>query len=115
MLGSGSPSYVPCRCDEWSRHSHTGGLERDAQHSDINVARIIGLGEQRINSTILIGNGNEVRCRAASFTVPLRIDGDAFDIDAYLLDIDNDVDVILGMPWLVSPGSITWNFTDMEL
>jgi hypothetical protein len=82
---------------------------------DINVARAISLQEQRINTTILVGSKNEVPCRGASFNVPLRIGSDAFDIDAFLLDIDNDIDVVLGTPWLESLGCVTWDFTSMEL
>lgn len=73
---------------------------------DINVARTIGLSEQRINTTILVGSGDEVPCRSASFMVPLRIDSDVFDVDAYLLDLGHNIDVILGTPWLASLGRV---------
>ena len=75
-------------------------VDTGATHNiiDINVARLISLKEHRINTAILDGSGNEVPCRAATFNVPLRIDADVFDIDAYLLDIGNDVDIILGTP-----------------
>jgi hypothetical protein len=82
---------------------------------DINVARSISLQEQRIDTTILVGSGNAMPCRGASFNVPLRISSDAFNIDAFLLDIGNDVDVVLGTPWLASLGRVTWDFTDMEM
>ena len=54
-------------------------------------------------------------CRAASFIVPLRIDANVFYIDTFLLDIGNDIDIILGTPWLASLGCLTWDFTRMEL
>jgi hypothetical protein len=38
---------------------------------DINVARAIGLLEHRIDTTFIIGSGNEVPCRAAAFAVSL--------------------------------------------
>jgi predicted aspartyl protease len=82
---------------------------------DINVTHSIGLQEQRINTTILVGSGNKETCRAASFNVPLCIDSDAFDIDAYLLNINYDFDVILGTTWLASLGHVVFDFTDMEL
>lgn len=82
---------------------------------DINVARLIGLGEQRIDTTILVSSGNEVSCWATSFNVPLHVDAEVFHIDAFLLNIGNDIDIILGMPWLVSQGRLTWDFTTMEL
>jgi hypothetical protein len=47
--------------------------------------------------------------------VLLRIDADVFDIDIYLLDIGNDVNIILGTPWLASLGHVTWDFTTMQL
>jgi hypothetical protein len=59
---------------------------------DINIALSIGLQEQRVNTTILIGSRNEVTCHAASFNVPLRMDSDALGIDAYLLNISNDIE-----------------------
>jgi hypothetical protein len=81
---------------------------------DINVARIIDLLEQRIETTILVGSGTAAPCRAAFFSVPLRIDVDVFYIDTFLLDIGNDIDIVLGTPWLASLGCPTWDFTTME-
>jgi predicted aspartyl protease len=82
---------------------------------DINVARLIGLQQQRINTTILVSSGNEVPCRVSAFNAPLRIDANMFYIDAYLLDIGNDVDIFLGTPWLASLGRLTWDFSTMQL
>ena len=92
-------------------------VDTGATHNiiNINVARLIGLQEQRINTAILVRSWNEVPCRAAAFNVPLRIDADVFDIDAYPLDIGNDVDIILSTPWLASLGRLTWDFTTMQL
>jgi hypothetical protein len=45
---------------------------------DTNTARIIGITERRTNTTVLVGSGTEFTCRGAYFTVPLRIDGEAF-------------------------------------
>lgn len=78
---------------------------------DINVARLISLSESRIDTTMLVGSGTEVSCRATSFSVPLRIDAEIFYIDAFLLNIGNDIDIILGTPWLASLGRLTWDFT----
>jgi hypothetical protein len=50
-----------------------------------------------------------------SFSVPLCIDTDVFYIDAFLLDIENDIDIVLGTPWLAGLGHLTWDFTTMEL
>jgi hypothetical protein len=57
--------------------------------------------EHRIDTTFIVGSSNEVPCQAAAFVVPLRIDAEVFNIDAYLLDIGNDVDIILRTPWLL--------------
>jgi predicted aspartyl protease len=75
-------------------------VDMGATHNiiDINVARIIGLLEQRIETTILVGSGTATPCRVMSFIIPLRIDADVFYIDAFLLDIGNDIDIVLGMP-----------------
>jgi hypothetical protein len=40
--------------------------------------------------------------------VLLHINADIFYIDAYLLDIGNDVEIILGTPWLAGLGRLTW-------
>ena len=42
-------------------------VDTGATHNiiDINVAHLIGLQEQRIDTTILVGSGNEVPYRAA--------------------------------------------------
>lgn len=53
-------------------------------------------------------------CRSASFGIPLHIDTETFYIDAFLLDIGNDIDIILGTPWLASLGRVTWDFSTME-
>lgn len=93
-------------------------IDTGATHNviDINFARVVNLREQRINTTIiLVGSGNEVSCRAASFTVPLCIDSESFQVDTFLLDITNDVDIILGMPWLVDLGRVTWDLSKLEM
>lgn len=107
--------HVLGRHDEWHQCSYASGLGIDTQRYRYNVARTIGLQEQRIDTTILVGSGNAMPCRSASFNVPLRIGSDAFDIDVFLLDISNDVYIILVTPWLAILGSVTWDFTDMEL
>lgn len=71
--------------------------------------------ERHINTAILVSNGTEITCRNASCNVPLRIDTKTFHIDALLVDISNDIDVILGTPWLADIGSITWNFASLEM
>jgi hypothetical protein len=82
---------------------------------DINIALSIGLQEQQFNTTILVGSRNEVTCHAASFNVPLRMDSDALNINAYLLNIGNDIDVVLDTPWLASLGHVVFDFTNTEL
>lgn len=67
---------------------------------DNNSDHPIGLAERRITTTVLIGSGIELACQGACFAVPLRIDSKTFQIDAFLLPISDDIDVILGAPWL---------------
>jgi hypothetical protein len=92
-------------------------VDTDTTHNiiDINVAHIIGLLEQWIETTILVRSGTVAPRRAVSFSVPLCIDTDVFYIDAFLLDIENDIDIVLGTPWLAGLGHLTWDFTTMEL
>ena len=62
-------------------------VDTGATHNviDSSSARTIGLGEHRITTTVLIGSGTELSCRGAYFTVPLRIDGETFQIDTFLI------------------------------
>ena len=55
-------------------------VDTGATHNiiDINVARTIGLLEQHITTTILVGSGHEISCRAGAFSVPLRINAESF-------------------------------------
>ena len=62
--------------------------------------------ERRINTTILVGSGNEIACRGACFNVPLRIDFETFQIDALLVDIGVDIAIILGTPWMTDLGNV---------
>jgi hypothetical protein len=38
-----------------------------------------------------------------------------FRIDVFLLDIDDNIDVVLGMPWLTRLGCVAWDVNAMEL
>lgn len=69
----------------------------------INFARWVGLMERRINTTILIGSGDEIACWGACFNVPLRIDSKMFQIDAILVDLNT--------PWMADLNNILLNFT----
>jgi hypothetical protein len=80
---------------------------------NIDVAHLLGLQKQRINTAILVGCGDEAPCRAVDFSVPLRIDADILYINAYLLDIGNNI--IIGTPWLAGLRCLTWDFTTMQL
>ena len=55
-------------------------VDTGATHNiiDINVARTIGLLEQRITTTILVGSGHKISCRAGAFSMPLRINAESF-------------------------------------
>lgn len=92
-------------------------IDTGATHNvnDINFARIMGIMERRINTTIIIGSGTKITCRSASYNVPLRVDNETFHIDALLVDTGNDVDVILSTPWLADIDNILWNFASLEI
>ena len=80
-----------------------------------NFACSNGLHEHGVYTTILVGNWKEVPCHSASFNIPIHISNDIFHIDVLLLDISNNIDIILGLPWLTILGHVTWDFTTMEL
>lgn len=92
-------------------------IDSGASHNviDINFSRLIKMMECWIHTMVLVGNGTKITCSSASFNVPLHIDTETFHIDTLLVDIGNDIDVILGTPWLANIGIITWNFTSLEM
>lgn len=92
-----------------------GGFVSSHNVININIAHDNGVYEMTVNTKVLVGSGDEVPCYSASFRTPIIINRDIFHIDAVLLDIGNNVDVILSMPWLARLGRVTWDFTTMEL
>jgi hypothetical protein len=59
--------------------------------------------------------GNAVPCRATALNISIPLAGPTFDIDTHLLDFGNNIDVILGTPWLASLGRVTRDFANKEL
>jgi hypothetical protein len=70
--------------------------------------------EQRVRATVLLGNGG-ITCQGACRHVPLHIDNEYFQIDALMMDIRSDINIVLGMPWLEAIGRIKWDFTSREM
>jgi hypothetical protein len=64
---------------------------------------------------MLVGSGMELAYRGAYFNVPLRIDGETFQIDTFLLSIGDDIDVIVGTPWLADVGNTLEDFASLEM
>lgn len=71
---------------------------------DINIARLTGLTEWRITTTILVGSSSKLACQGACFNISLRID-EMFQIDTFFLDIGNDTYIIISTPWLADIGN----------
>jgi hypothetical protein len=51
--------------------------------------------EQRVRATVLLGNGGGITCQGARHHVPLRIDNEYFQIDALMMDIRSDINIVL--------------------
>lgn len=68
-----------------------------------------------ITTTMLIGSGMELSYQGACFTTPLRINGETFPIDAFLLPIGDDIDIILGALWLTDISNTLWNFASLQM
>jgi hypothetical protein len=47
--------------------------------------------------------------------IPFHMDAETPQIDAFLFGTGNDIDIVLGTPWLASLGRLTGVFTTMEL
>ena len=63
---------------------------------------------------VMVEDGSHLKCAHLCTDVELNLQGSHFKLDLFILPM-HGVDVVLGMCWLRSLGSIMWNFTSMEM
>lgn len=59
--------------------------------------------------TVMVGNGDRLKCTQFCHKVPLRLQSQTFIIPCYLLPIEG-ADIVLGLDWLSTLGQVSANF-----
>lgn len=70
--------------------------------------------EQRGGLRVVVANGERVKSKGLCRQVPLKVNQHCFLVDLYILPL-NEFDVVLGVNWLQTLGSILWDFKTMKM
>jgi len=100
-VGLGAASLVAL-LDSGSTHNFIS--EAAAHRSGLPVHR-------RTRLTAMVANGERVKCLGVIRGAPLRIGGDSFPADLYVMPLAG-YDIVLGTRWLATLGPIVWDFND---
>jgi len=100
-VGLGAASLVAL-LDSGSTHNFIS--EAAAHRSGLPVHR-------RARLTAMVANGERVKCLGVIRGAPLRIGGDSFPADLYVMPLAG-YDIVLGTRWLATLGPIVWDFND---
>ncbi|GJN07516.1 hypothetical protein PR202_ga25353 [Eleusine coracana subsp. coracana] len=98
---------------------HLGGepltalVDSGATHNVIglDVANQFGLRISRVRVHVTVANDTCMESNGICRNIRLFIGSDIFALSSYVARIPDNVDVILGAPWLESLGDIMWNFS----
>ena len=96
-------------------HELTALLDSGSTHNFVSMeaARHIGLSfHDSKGKNVVIANGDRVACRGLARDVALCIAGSFFTVDSYTIPLDC-YDMVLGVPFLRTLGSILWDFDDL--
>ncbi|KAG6423312.1 hypothetical protein SASPL_113705 [Salvia splendens] len=63
---------------------------------------------------VFVGNGASMRCDYVSLNTPISLQGNCFDIDLFLLQVEGP-DVILGVQWLQELGKVALDFRNLTM
>ncbi|KAG6422036.1 hypothetical protein SASPL_118597 [Salvia splendens] len=63
---------------------------------------------------VFVGNGASLRCDYVSLNTPISLQGNCFDIDLFLLQVEGP-DVILGVQWLQELGKVALDFRHLTM
>lgn len=64
--------------------------------------------------TMTLANGEKVRSEGGLFNLKVKLQDHRFNIDAYVLVLGG-CDMVLGVQWLKTLGTISWNFNDLSM
>ncbi|OMP05995.1 Retrotransposon gag protein [Corchorus olitorius] len=64
--------------------------------------------------TVIVGNGETLRCLGQVTNLPVGLQGHEFSLDLYLLEV-RGADIILGMQWLSQLGPMLADFANLSL
>jgi len=96
-------------------HELTALLDSGSTHNFVSMeaARHIGLSiHDSKGKNVVIANGDRVACRGLARDVALCIAGSFFTVDSYTIPLDC-YDMVLGVQFLRTLGSILWDFDDL--
>ncbi|XP_035543610.1 uncharacterized protein LOC118347690 [Juglans regia] len=91
-------------------------IDTGSTHSfiDMNVARKIRLPVEESHLAVQVANGATFPCHSCCKAVLLRLQSCDILANLYLLTLGG-CDVVLGVDWLRSLGTIQWNFTNLSM
>ncbi|VFQ77747.1 unnamed protein product [Cuscuta campestris] len=82
---------------------------------DINLARKLGCRLEAISSQpVTVANGSTLSCQYVCRYVKWRLQGTDFFTDVILIPLGS-CDIVLGVQWLSTIGTIKWNFKDLQM
>jgi hypothetical protein len=92
-------------------------IDIGATHNNIGAtfAKLAGIKDHRINTTIQMGNGSYVTCHKACFNTCIFINNEIFYIDAFLVDLNSDNNIILETQWPATLGPVLWDFNTLQM
>ena len=96
-------------------HELTALVDSGSTHNFVSMeaARHIGLSiHDSKGKNVVIANGDRVACRGLARDVALCIAGSFFTVDSYTIPLDC-YDMVLGVQFLRTLGSILWDFDDL--
>jgi len=82
---------------------------------DINLAKRLGCKLEGIDTqSVTVADGNELRCQFICKNFPWKLQGADFWADMFLIPLGS-CDMVLGIQWLSTLGTIKWNFKHLTM
>jgi hypothetical protein len=63
---------------------------------------------------VAVANGDRVACHGFAREVPIQIDKESFAVDCFSIPL-TDYDMVLGIAWLHTLGTILWDFDGLTM
>jgi len=82
---------------------------------DVNVARRLGCKLDAIRSqAVTVANGNQLQCQFRCRKLEWRLQRVTFSSDMLLIPLGS-CDMVLGVQWLSTLGTVKWNFKELKM